>query len=568
MAAGERHDDVRLGSLRTVRRSRSECLFDVEPAGLEMSILERFGQMVRRRAEHTALAAESARYTYAQLDALSDRLAARLARSGVTAGSPVVLLLPRSPGAVIAMIAVLKAGAYYVPVDPAGPASVLNEQLRELGARVALTLPESVAQVRSDLDLAGIALVEIGRDGVLADRRDGAQTSAPVQAPTPISPAYAMFTSGSTGKPKGVLVPHQAVHRLVVETNYIALSPHDRVLQMAPITFDASTFEIWGALLNGATLVVEESPVLDLNALGRLLRDERVTVMWLTAALFHLVVRNRLPLLSELRVLLAGGDVVQADAVARVLAAFPSLTVINGYGPTENTTFTCCHVMTAAAPPVATVPIGRPVTGTMVCVLDASGQPVRPGEVGELYAGGIGLALGYLNDPEKTRAVFVDDPHDRDRKLYRTGDLVREGHDGAYEFIGRVDRQVKIRGYRVSVEQVQQVLATADDVEDAIVDVGRDELGEKRLVAFVQSSRDPAEVRAAVRRHLGRHLASYMIPDVIEVQVALPLTVNGKVNRRSLMSSQENCNTGDEHERIAAIQGTHSETTGRVVEGS
>ncbi|WP_176045609.1 amino acid adenylation domain-containing protein [Burkholderia sp. BCC1644] len=530
-----------------------------------MSILERFGQVVERHATHTALAADSARYTYSELDETSDRVAARLARSGVFAGSPVALLLPRSPGAVIAMIGALKAGAYYVPVDPTSPATVLNAHLRELGARVALTLPEHVAHLKLDSDLDDIALVGIGRDGVLPAGGGSDERVTRVQAAAPDAPAYAMFTSGSTGKPKGVLVPHRAIRRLVIDTNYIALNSNDRVLQMAPITFDASTFEIWGALLNGATLVVEESPVLDLNAVGRLLQDERVTVMWLTAALFHLVVRNRLALMSGLRVLLAGGDVLQPEAVRRVLAAFPSLTVINGYGPTENTTFTCCHVMTAATPPEATVPIGKPITGTTVCVLDGSGKPVRRGSAGELHTGGAGLALGYLNDAERTRAAFVDDPHCSDRRLYRTGDLVRECDDGTYEFIGRVDRQVKIRGYRISVEQVQQVLAMADGVEDAIVEVGRDELGEKRLVAFVQSSQEAAGVRATVRQYLGQHLPGYMIPDVIEVQVTLPLTANGKVNRKSLMSSQENRNTGDEHERIVAIQGTHSETTGRAV---
>ncbi|MBY4723631.1 MULTISPECIES: amino acid adenylation domain-containing protein [Burkholderia] len=533
-----------------------------------MSILERFRQVVRLHAAHTALAARSARYTYDQLDALSDRLAACLDGFDVAAGSPVVLLLPRSPGAVIAMIGVLKIGAYYVPVDPAGPTAIVNEHLRELGARVVLTLPEYAAHLQLDPDLEGIVLVEVGRDGVLWTRHDVLDRRACSRAVAPDSPAYAMFTSGSTGRPKGVLVPHQAIRRLVVETNYIELNAQDRVLQMAPITFDASTFEIWGALLNGATLVVEESPVLDLNAMGCLVREEQVTVMWLTAALFHLVVRNRLPLMAGLRVLLAGGDVLQPESVRTVLSAFPSLTVINGYGPTENTTFTCCHAMTAATPPGATVPIGKPITGTTVRVLDENGRPVRRGEAGVLYAGGIGLALGYLNDPERTRAAFVDDPDGQDRKLYRTGDLVRERDDGTYEFIGRLDRQVKIRGYRVSVEQVQQVLAMADGVEDAIVEVGQDELGEKRLVAFVQSPGDPAKVRAAVRQYLRQRLAGYMIPDVIEVQAALPLTANGKVNRKRLMSSRETRNTGEEHERIAAVQGAHSETAGGVVEGS
>ena len=222
--------------------------------------------------------------------------------------------------------------------------------------------------------------------------------------------------------------------------------------------------------------------------------------------------------MAGLRVLLAGGDVLQPESVRTVLSAFPSLTVINGYGPTENTTFTCCHAMTAATPPGATVPIGKPITGTTVRVLDENGRPVRRGEAGVLYAGGIGLALGYLNDPERTRAAFVDDPDGQDRKLYRTGDLVRERDDGTYEFIGRLDRQ----GEDPRVSRLGGTGAAG--ARDGRRCRGRDRrgrpgrAGEKRLVAFVQSPGDPAKVRAAVRQYLRQRLAGYMIPDVIEVQ--------------------------------------------------
>ncbi|MEA2666112.1 MAG: hypothetical protein QOI11_3056, partial [Candidatus Eremiobacteraeota bacterium] len=356
--------------------------------------------------------------------------------------------------------------------------------------------------------------------------------------------AYVMFTSGSTGRPKGVAVTHKSVVRLVVNTNYVKFVPSDRVAHASNLSFDASTFEIWGALLNGARLAVYEDTIFDPNAVARLLEREGVTILWLTAALFHLAVRRSLKLFAGLRVLLAGGDVLNAAAVNAVLDAFPGITVINGYGPTENTTFTCCHVMTRANRPAETVPIGRPISGTEVRILAADLAPVAAGGEGELFAGGRGVALGYLSAPEATRAAFVPDPAGGGL-LYRTGDVVRRRPDGAIEFIGRRDRLTKIRGYRVSLDEVQALLARVPGVEESVVQVREDQAGEKYLAAVVQTREERPDMPAFVRGELRKLVPPFMIPDTITACAQLPLNANGKVDYHRIPGPAPS--TGENH---------------------
>ena len=239
--------------------------------------------------------------------------------------------------------------------------------------------------------------------------------------------AYVMYTSGSTGRPKGVAVVHRGIVRLVKETDYVNLSPDEVFLQFAPISFDASTFEIWGALLNGARLVIFPSHLPSLQELGKVLKRYGVTTLWLTAGLFHQMVTNHLEGLKPVRQLLAGGDVLSAPLVKKALTELKGCRLINGYGPTENTTFTCCHVMTDPQQVEDSVPIGRPIANTQVYILDDHQQPVPIGVVGELYIGGDGLARGYLNQPELTREKFIENPFSTtpDSRLYKSGDLVR-----------------------------------------------------------------------------------------------------------------------------------------------
>ncbi len=493
-----------------------------------------FAAQVRRTPERVALVGGAVRLTYRELDRCANRLARALTASGVRPLDRVLLCLPRSADAVIGMLAVVKAGAAFVPLDPAYPAAVKRDYAEQCGARHALVAPGGDEALRE----AGLRLVEARG---LADGRDD-DGPAPGPDQDGEAPVYVMFTSGSTGRPKGVVVPHRGVVRLVRDTNYVAIEPDDALLLLSPITFDASTFEIWGALLNGARLVVYEDPVFDPNAVAALLARERVTVLWLTAALFHLVVRRSLKMLAGLRVLLAGGDVLSAAAVNAALDAYPDLTVINGYGPTENTTFTCCHVMTRANRPAESVPIGRPVAGTEVRVLDAELRPVADGGEGELCAGGLGVALGYLNAPEATRAAFVPDPAGPGL-LYRTGDVVRRRPDGVLEFVGRRDRLTKIRGYRVSVDEVAALLRRVPGVEESAVAVREDQSGQRYLAAVVQTRDERPDMPAFVRAELRKLVPPFMIPDTIDACAQLPLNANGKVDQQRIPGPA----TGEDH---------------------
>ncbi len=348
--------------------------------------------------------------------------------------------------------------------------------------------------------------------------------------------AYVMYTSGTTGEPKGVAVPHRGVVRLVRDTNYVSIRETDVVLQMSPLTFDASTFEVWGALLNGATLLIYGEDGFDPNVLRESIRDNAVTILWLTAGLFHLIARHSVESLAGLRVLLAGGDVIQPDAVRRVFERYPSITFVNGYGPTENTTFTCCHVMDARSPIGDRIPIGRAITGTTVHIWDAGQRPVARGEVGELYTGGSGVALCYLNAPDATSAAFWPDPDRPGATVYRTGDLVRELPDGTIDFLGRADNLVKVRGYRVSTTELQRTIRGIDGIEDVVVAAEDDGTGNKRLVAYVQSGEEPKKVRNLIKENLEKTLPKYMIPTAIHVRSSFPLNRNGKVDARSLLS--------------------------------
>ncbi|HEU0052069.1 MAG TPA: amino acid adenylation domain-containing protein, partial [Longimicrobium sp.] len=339
-----------------------------------------------------------------------------------------------------------------------------------------------------------------------------------------------MYTSGSTGRPKGVEVPHRAVVRLVRETDFIDVRPDDVFLQMAPASFDAATLELWGPLLNGAHLALypPEAPTVD--GIARVVAERGVTILWLTAGLFHLVVDEDLQALRGIRILLAGGDVLSPAHVRRVLARLPGTTLINGYGPTENTTFTCCHRVESLRDDAASVPIGRPITNTRVYILDGRMQPVPIGVPGELYAGGAGVALGYLDRPDATADAFVASPFIPGDRLYRTGDRARWLPDGTVEFLGRADAQVKLRGFRVEPGEVEAALRAHPAVREAAVAVHEDAPGDRRLIAYTVGDVDAATLLAFARERL----PEYLVPAAVVVMDALPLTPSGKVDRRAL----------------------------------
>ena len=448
------------------------------------------------------------RLSVGALIARADSIARLLWQSGLRPGGCAGLLLGRSADAVAAMLAIARLGAAYVPVDPAFPPALQ----RATFADAAVTVILATAPAESDLPVLRL------------DQPLPAAPPLPTLPETdPAAPAYIMYTSGSTGAPKGVVAPWRGVLRLVREPDYVSLGRQDVILHAAPLGFDASTFEIWGALLNRAQLAIVTDAVPSLDTIADALQRHRVTTAWLTSGLFHAMVDARLPALASLRQLLAGGDVLSPPHVARALAAVPNTALINGYGPTENTTFTCCYRIPRDHPADAPVPIGHPIRGTTVWLLDEQGNPVGEGEEGELCAGGDGVALGYLNRPDATAARFGTGPDGK--PMYRTGDRARMRADGAILFAGRKDREVKIRGKRVMLDEMEAALLQQPGVREAAIVF---ESG--RANAFVTGSADGP----ALRRSLLSHLPEHMVPSVITVLEAMPLTRNGKLDRKAL----------------------------------
>jgi amino acid adenylation domain-containing protein len=519
-----------------------------------------FEEQAARAPEAVAVSFAAEGLTYGELDRRANRLARRLRELGVGPESRVGLMMDRSPDLVTALLGILKAGGAYVPLDPSYP----EKRLALMAADAGLALVLSETKLAAAASLARADVYYLDRD---EERESLALQSdaALAVAGDPDGLAYVMYTSGSTGRPKGVAVTHRNVVRLVRGASYAGMGPAEVFLQLAPVSFDASTLEIWGPLLNGGRLVLYPERRTSLEDLGRTLREQGVTTLWLTAGLFHQMVEERLGDLATVRQLLAGGDVLSPRHVRRAVEETGGLTLINGYGPTENTTFTCCHPVTAGALPGASVPIGRAVTNTQVYLLDGNLQPVPVGVAGELYTGGAGVARGYLDQPALTAEKFVPSPFgEPGSRLYRTSDLARYLPDGAIEFLGRADQQVKVRGFRIELGEIEAVLRSWPEVADAAVVAvaGAGGAAGKRLVAFVAASGGPggeaagAALAAELRGHLSRHLPDFMVPSPILVLDQIPLGPTGKLDRRRLLEAFEGRGEAAAAGRVAPRTGT------------
>ncbi len=437
-----------------------------------------FAVQARLRPDAVAVSAEEGDLTYAELDRRSSRLARRLAAAGVGPEVRVALLAQRSPAMIVGLLGILKAGGAYVPLDPSYPADRLAWMLADSEARVLLGQPELLAELPEEM--GGTSVMALTADPEVVEE-------AEPQGPLPGGLAYVMYTSGSTGRPKGAGVTHRNIVRLVRESGFADLGAGQVFLQLAPISFDASTLEIWAPLLNGGRIAIFPPRRPSLEELGETIARFGVTSLWLTAGLFHQMVDERLEALRPLRQLLAGGDVLSPPHVRRALLGLPGLTLINGYGPTEGTTFTCCFPMTAPEQAGATVPLGRPIGNTRTYVLGTDLRPVPIGVWGDLCIAGEGLSRGYLGRPDLTAERFVPDAFAAEPggRLYRTGDVVRFRPDGLIEFLGRRDGQVKLRGFRIELGEIESALARHPAVREAVV-VARDDGGPigRRLIAY------------------------------------------------------------------------------------
>ncbi len=482
-----------------------------------------FEAQVDRVPDAVAVVMGDEALTYAELDRRASRLARALRERGVGPEARVAICVPRSPGMVVGLLGVLKAGGAYVPVDPAYPAERIAYVLRDSGARVL------VAEA-GDERFAGFEGEVVAPDAGAPFSDPDARVSAEVG---PEHLAYVIYTSGSTGEPKGTEVPHRAIPGFFHGVDYVRFDCGQVLLQHSSPSWDGMTLELWPALLTGGTSVLYEGVMPELPGLAAAIRRHGVTTLWLPSGLFNVVVDGMPELLGDVRQVMVGGEALSAAHVRRALELYPGLRLVNGYGPSECTVFTACEPVSPDFEGDA-VPLGRPVGDRRVYVLDAALEPVPPGVPGELYVGGAAVARGYLGRPGLTAERFLPDPFGGapGARLYRSGDRVRWRPDGTLEFLGRADQQVKVRGFRVEPGEVEAALVAHGGVLEAVVVAREDAAGLKRLVAYVvpEGELSPREALDAVRATL----PEYMVPAALVVLDALPLTRNGKVDRRAL----------------------------------
>ncbi|CAI8787990.1 amino acid adenylation domain-containing protein [Kosakonia quasisacchari] len=486
-----------------------------------------FEAQVVRTPEAVAVVCENITLSYAALNRRANRLAHRLMAQGVRPDDRVAVCLARSADVLVAILGILKAGGAYVPLDPAYPAGRLNYMLAD-AAPVALVTQRALAQK------PGTALPVVLTD---AEPEDGAAEHNPdPQGLTPEHLAYVIYTSGSTGKPKGVMVEHRNVSQFILNNQATDISAQDCIAHCANIAFDASVWEIWSALLNGARLcIITPSTLQDPHQLRDVLLREKVSVMWLTVGLFNEYLEVLKPVFGQLRYLLTGGDVLDPVKISRLQqSAQQPERLLNGYGPTETTTFVTTYTIDSAVNRNRSIPIGKPIANTQVYLLDEHGQPVPLGICGEIHIAGESVARGYLNRPELTAERFLPDPFTPGQRMYRTGDLGRWLPDGNIEFLGRNDFQVKLRGFRIELGEIEACLAACDGVRDAVVIAREDTPGDKRLVAYLLAEPGHTPEPAWLRQRLAQSLAEYMLPAAFVTLENFPLTLNGKLDRQVL----------------------------------
>lgn len=486
-----------------------------EPAAEPVSIPVVFAVQVERAPETVALVCRDRSWTYRELDQITNRIAHLLAGNGAGPGEVVGLLVPRSGEAIIGLLAILKTGAAYLPIDPAHPDERIKFMMSDAGPVAVLT----TADLGSRFDGLDVSVIEI--DDPLID----GQPSSALPTPEPDDLAYMTYTSGTTGVPKAVAVTHHNVTQLVDAVRAdLPARPGEVWSQWHSLVFDVSVWEIWGALLHGGRLVVvPESVASSPDDLHELLISEKVSVLCQTPSAAGMLSPERL----ESTTLIVAGEACPPELVDRW--ATSGRTMINAYGPTEATIYAA--MSGPLTPGSGVAPIGSPVPGAALFVLDKWLRPAPEGVVGELYVAGNGVAPGYAHRSGLTASRFLACPFGGPgSRMYRTGDLVQWGEDGQLQYLGRADEQVKIRGYRIELGEIQAALARLDGVEQAVVIAREDRPGDKRLVGYIMGTADPVEARSA----LAERLPAYMVPAAVVVLDALPLTVNGKLDKRAL----------------------------------
>jgi amino acid adenylation domain-containing protein len=502
---------------------------------------EVFEAQAARAPDALAVAAGSQRLTYGELDRRANRLARVLQQHGAGPDACIAVHMPGSPDMVTALLAVLKAGAAYVPIDPAYPPDRVDYMLRNSGARALVTLKALEAVT------AKVALPRLRLDAD-QDQVAGQDDSPLPHRAAPSNLAYVIYTSGSTGRPKGVAIEHRSLMNLVTwHCRTYGVGPADRATQFAGVAFDATVWELWPYLASGASLhIPDERTRVSTSAIAQWLSAAGITIGFLPTPLAEAVMKEKWPAGTALKVLLTGGE-----RLHRGVASGLAFRLVNHYGPTESTVVTSYAEVDPEESRDVEPPIGRPIANTRVYLLDRRLAPVPIGVAAELFVGGTGLARGYVNAPELTAKAFVEaDPGDGvTRRLYRTGDLCRYRRDGRLDFIGRIDTQVKIRGNRVEIGEIEAVLAEHEAVAQCAVAAREDRPGDQKLVCYVVARAGQRVTMTALRKHLRQRLPDYMIPNYLVEMNAIPLTESGKTDYRNLPSPLS-AGTGEKVERV------------------
>ncbi len=488
--------------------------------------------------------------TYRELNNRSNKLAHHLKKMGVGSEVLVGICVSQSIEMIVGLLGILKTGGAYVPLDSSYPQERLNFMLKDAQVSVLLTQEKLLKHFEGLLN----QIIYIDKDWEIIEQESEENLKSDV---TSDNLGYVIYTSGSTGSPKGVAVTHKAVNRLVYNTNYIKFEPDDKIAQASNTSFDAATFEIWGALLNGVQLVgISKDVILSPHEFALQLQQKGISVLFVTTALFQQIVRDVPQAFASLRCLLFGGETVDTRWVQKILKNGSPSQLLHVYGPTESTTFSSYYWVQELPETATSIPIGRPITNTQIYLLDAHLQPVPIGVIGELYIGGDGLARGYLNRPELTQTRFLEETGFLgEARLYKTGDLARYLPDGNIEFLGRIDNQVKIRGFRIELGEIEAVLSQHPVVGETVVIAGEDIPGDKYLVAYIVPNQEQIPMQeeqslgSLLRQFLKGKLPEYMVPRAYVVLESLPLTPNGKVDRRALRAP--NTLTFDQQDYVA-----------------
>lgn len=493
-----------------------------------------FDEVVAQYPDRTALVQRDQQLTYAQLQERVLALTALLKENGVKPGDLVALCSERNFRLVEAQLAILRAGAAFVPIDHTYPAERIHLLFEDTRAELLLT-EKALEKV---LPPHGARVILLDGNEIPKSRL---ADHVPIEGPE--TAAYIMYTSGSTGRPKGVVVPHRGIVRLVRDQNYAPFGPDAVITQLSNVSFDASTFELWGALLNGGRLVLQPQSKPTLAEVTETIERYGVNIMFITTGLFNVLVDEHVDRLKGLKCILTGGEVMSLPHIRKALSVLGPGVLNNIYGPTENTTFSCFHPINSAEDIGKQVPIGKPINNTFLYVLDEQRKPVPVGAKGELYCGGDGVALGYWERPDLNEERFLHDPfRGGDARMYRSGDLVKWLPNGTLEFLGRADDQVKVRGFRIELGEIENAISAFTGVRDRLVMVRRDMPGDQQLVAYVvpegfDPTTDPAQsehLLDGVRQHLASALPAFMMPSFFVALSSFPLNPNGKVDKKLL----------------------------------